>query len=756
MLYNFKSKYLILLIFIILSGWACSSSQKADDANDEAMDESDPQAQKPNESSAGTTEEEDVADAEGNGAEEEQGAADSTDTPPELTPTLLGQATVSTDNETKLVGGSATVTIPAQGFAEPMELEIYEGMVTTEDLQGTAVTPPVTLKFSEAAVTLHPYTVEIKLPESFVNTAGENSILLAAIKIEGESVESGESVDGYWNLTVGHFNGEAKTYSVTLFTSGEQISLVPVSFKRDEILVYVPEETEGRLDGHGNEFFALLARNAQAQASPAGGAGCTDAGWGARPWAVVCGILRENASEEEIARQKQRCGYDETKWESLRSMLAGASSAIAEDHEFGQAYILSTSREDAARLEGKGGIVGTDSEDDEAACVSMAFIIEAGKGCSDGALACYKTSNGAINIVNTVASGGNLRLSIVVAHEIFHSVQAKMIPLIFALDAYDWLNEGTADAIGLCVNGLDTEISEPGTGQSWRDWRKPLHWGKKEGEEDLPYQTHEFWGLIGEPCTYLNPLFQQLKGRSAQNPFSVIDPALQSVLGSTLSGLYLNKVLASRDPGMGYPYCTPFQGVASGDWLIEMGDLSPMSSTCYLVNVPADTEEATVASVTVASTIAQQKGTQWLGIMFMGGGGYQVTNGEDLIMDRQLVGSQFVIHVADIDMNRLTGSEMYEVAVKFEKEEKEEKEEEAAEAGGLPPCQEIWPRGVGGRPAGLCFNCCPGAFDRLLEIIRAEEEAERERRQRELDAEQGEAWDAIRREAEERNRQEEQ
>jgi len=475
-------------------------------------------------------------------------------------------------DELILQAKNAKFSVPGGAFSKDIEVALSK--IDEYDGKGIPISKVIQLEFSDEEIINGEMVLEIKIPDSIKNNPEINpdDYIVAMVRAEGVENAIGDFNHENWSATPGSVNGD--TYSVRLYASAPQISVILVA--RKDLSYFIPTPEEVGLLKKLNIIREVYAEG--------------DTSWTERPWAIQC----ESELTENICRNAQREDGN-----AINDKLVDALDTITATFPGIEAKVLFGSVLEAGSFIGETTATGDLSKlynivaYAEDPCNSVGRLFEGDEGDAgnvrgedDSDLGCYDSNTGKIALSEELAAKPFSEILAVTAHEWTHAAQEAIMTNISNMYGVDPINkpikfflEGMADYIGYSLIGKDLINAPP---EGFFDLVKPLH---TEGNM-FEYKAAEFWTMFstykGGDINYIWELSRMMSGLPTQvdNIYKLFDP-VNSLFGMPLSDLYLHAVRDYRSKNYNYPFCGDYHIVRIGkEFTTPAKVLYPMSATC--------------------------------------------------------------------------------------------------------------------------------------------------------------------------------
>lgn len=549
--------------------------------------------------------------------------------------------TIPAGEASTIEGDAAELAIPAGAFQGAMTVTVSEDAADLSTLtQATPISKAVTVAFSETMLvdsdTALALTIDVA-PETIQAALAAGDSLYAMVQVEGDTVAALTSSAPFaagtkllatrtaWVPVLGTLDRATGTYQIPLYGTTPTVHAVIV--RGHQLTAYVPPiagANRARAPRQAKEFdrsaIVPLGRD---------------------PWVVVC--VRDTISDPDTL-----CNLDDpaSVIRQLQTRLTDRSAGLAA-LGFRQLKIQQVVGSQLVET----GLPVAEAGDLAAADLTYnVALFENSFGCGEsGSNSCYVPTLGML-LLNEDQATIDPQGTDVVAHELFHAIEAGEAPSLFGdVDRNRWLIEALADAVGHWqITGGDaaqlrgrTSFDEP------RDWREPLN----SDRGDIEYLTAEFFTLIANgSLAYLPTLLQQLEAAGAQGTvYGQLDQALQATLQMGVADAYLLGVMPWRT----------FNSVARdfyaqthlGDLdVVLVGETHGMASASYYVYADA---EGNTDNYCLRASIEEDAADQQLALMAFGsvsGGVPLATPNEEVVGAYTLTGEELTIYDTEADL----------------------------------------------------------------------------------------------------------
>ncbi len=527
------------------------------------------------------------------------------------------------------------LSIPAMTFADSMNGSLTIDQSFTGDVRSSFETEtatmllsdPVVLAFSRHQIARDGAHFELQVSITAEHLAWgdiEGNTILAMVRLDGAGTGIGDvRAGGVWTEALGTIVRLDSTPS-TVQDSDENETQIAATMS---IPLYATAEkmTVAIVAREGFVLSTMTSFPTTAKKAPTEKHGVTSDAL-QRPWVVLC----DDKAFREAGRPETCETLDDfldvgvpsplieaaILFEDASLFLAGKGFPSANVAHFPLQDLIQTSRDRGTPL---GSII--ELNEDENVQHNIA-ILRPGVRCgatTPNALGCYSHATQLIEVSDRITASdvwnaqgaGN-----VAAHELFHAVQAAMLPEFSARDdaSTTWITEGTAEAVAFWTLALGdaSKVLESRSFGRWRDWSMALN----DTSDDLaPYQSWEYFALQNAgDLDFLRDLFSAMQGLDqTQNTYRLVSDALAAttglqiranfLLGTSLTdqptlnnalsqendlGIGYLQTIQERRPSEGYPHCDDeiVMSDLDGATLISgkfTGTILPMSSVCRRV-----------------------------------------------------------------------------------------------------------------------------------------------------------------------------
>jgi hypothetical protein len=469
----------------------------------------------------------------------------------------------------------ALLTIPAGSLPPGLEVKLSSQQAKDlndppENQEEVVVTPVYTVSFPGTQPTKGRIIVNVSVPKELTR---DFYVLIRTVG--GFTTHDVE--DSGWVLGLGDYDATRSSLTIGFSATARRVSLVVVA--KTPTLRSSAESVGAVARFLASSIPSVLGiNNARAQGKPYPGK--SDWELNSRGWVIVC-----RPGDFPIP---ETCASDSERLRRIAELAADASKTLRE-LKFDNANLHVTTIENI-RLSGTPFVT---VESDPPGIPGEYFVLvlrpyvesDTQENTKANTQGYYDLLTGVLVLSHATIDRSTL------IHELLHAVQFTEIPSAWLRD---WIIEGTATA----VESLALEVSvDDSSGDVERDWRLAL--SSVEGLAE--YETGEFWKFLDGTMSYLPALFSSIQAQSpslsgvgdSPEDYSVVDKALQNVLGATLADSYLN-LIQDRSKS-DYEHCEEKPIFCSekrcplSESDIEL-DGKPMSALCF--KIEADFSEA--------------------------------------------------------------------------------------------------------------------------------------------------------------------